>query len=40
VVISLGSPYLLVGALVPGVYWLRVTDEKNLDFGVTQLLIK
>jgi hypothetical protein len=39
-VISDGSPYLQVGALVPGVYWLRVTDENNLDLGVTQLLIK
>jgi len=39
-VISIGSPYLQIGDLVPGVYWLRVTDEKNNDFGVTQLLIK
>ena len=38
--VSVGSPYLQVGALVPGVYWLRVTDEKNHDLGVTQLLIK
>ena len=38
--VSVGSPYLQLGALVPGVYWLRVTDDKNLDSGVTQLLIK
>lgn len=39
ILIEPGSPYLQLGALVSGVYWLRVTDE-NLDSGVTQLLIK
>ncbi len=40
IVVTVGSPYIQVAALIPGVYWLRVTDEKNLDSGVTQLLIK
>src|SRR5688572_3452531 len=40
IVVTVGSPYIQVAALVPGVYWLRVTDEKNLDSGVTQLFIK
>ena len=40
ILVEPGSPYLQLGALVTGVYWLRVTDEKNLDSGVTQLLIK
>ena len=38
--VSVGSPYIKIGSLVPGVYWLRVTDDKNRDLGVTQLLIK
>ena len=38
--VAVGSPYTHVAALVPGVYWLRVTDGSNLDYGVTQLFIK
>ena len=38
--VAVGSPYIQLGALVPGVYWLKVTDEINNDAGVTQLLIK
>ncbi len=38
--VAVGSPYMEVATVVPGVYWLRVTDKKSLESSVTQLLIK
>lgn len=38
--VAAGSPYMKVANVVPGVYFLRVTDKKSLESSVTQLLIK
>ncbi|MGZ8540444.1 MAG: choice-of-anchor E domain-containing protein [Chitinophagaceae bacterium] len=35
-----GSSYMELARLVPGVYWLRLTDKKSLESSVNQLLIK
>jgi hypothetical protein len=40
IVIKPGSSYLELARLVPGVYWLRLTDKKSLESSVNQLLIK
>jgi Secretion system C-terminal sorting domain len=38
--VAVGSPYMELANMPPGVYWLRVTDRKSLESSVTQLLIK
>jgi hypothetical protein len=40
VVVKPGSSYMELARLVPGVYWLRLTDKKSLVSSVNQLLIK
>ena len=40
IVIRPGSSYTEIARLVPGVYWLRLTDKKNLESSVNQLFIK
>ena len=40
IVVALGSSYMELARLVPGVYWLRLTDKKSLESSVNQLLIK
>lgn len=40
IVIKPGSSYIEIARLVPGVYWLRLTDKKSLESSVNQLLIK
>jgi hypothetical protein len=39
-VVKQGSSYTELARLVPGVYWLRLTDKKSLESSVHQLLIK
>ena len=38
--VAVGSPYMEVATLVPGVYWLRVTDKKSQESSVNQIFIK
>jgi len=38
--VAIGSPYMEIATLTPGVYWLRVTDKKSLESSVNQLFIK
>jgi hypothetical protein len=40
IVVKPGSSYMELARLVPGVYWLRLTDKKSLESSVNQLLIK
>ena len=40
IVVAAGSSYMEMAGLVPGVYWLRLTDNKSLESSVNQLLIK
>ena len=40
IVVKQGSSYMELARLVPGVYWLRLTDKKSLESSVHQLLIK
>ncbi len=40
IVVKQGSSYMEIARLVPGVYWLRLTDKKSLESSVHQLLIK
>ena len=40
IVVAAGSSYMELARLVPGVYWLRLTDKKSLESSVNQLLIK
>jgi hypothetical protein len=40
IVVKTGSPYMELARIVPGVYWLRLTDKKSLESSVHQLLIK
>lgn len=40
IVVKEGSSYTELARLVPGVYWLRLTDKKSLESSVHQLLIK
>lgn len=40
IVVKPGSSYMEIARLVPGVYWLRLTDKKSLESSVNQLLIK
>jgi len=40
IVVAAGSSYMDLARLVPGVYWLRLTDKKSLESSVNQLLIK
>lgn len=40
IVVKPGSSYTELARLVPGVYWLRLTDKKSLESSVNQLLIK
>jgi hypothetical protein len=39
-VIKPGSSYIELARLVPGVYWLRLTNKKSLESSVLQVLIK
>lgn len=39
-VVKPGSSYMEIARLVPGIYWLRLTDKKSLESSVTQLFIK
>jgi hypothetical protein len=38
--VATGSSYMEVARVVPGIYWLRVTDKKSMVSSVIQLLIK
>lgn len=40
IAVAVGSPYMELATLVPGVYWLRVTDKKSQESSVNQLFIK
>jgi hypothetical protein len=40
IVVTQGSSYRELARLVPGVYWLRLTDKKSLESSVNQFLIK
>ena len=40
IVVVQGSSYRELAGLVPGVYWLRLTDKKSLESSVNQFLIK
>jgi hypothetical protein len=40
IVVKQGSSYTEIARLVPGIYWLRLTDKKSLESSVHQLLIK
>ncbi len=40
IAVAIGSPYMEIARLTPGVYWLRVTDKKSLESSVNQLFIK
>lgn len=40
IAVAIGSPYMEVGRLTPGVYWLRVTDKKSQESSVNQIFIK
>ena len=40
IVVAAGSSYMELAGLIPGVYWLRLTDKKSLESSVNQLLIK
>ncbi len=40
IVVVQGSSYRELARLVPGVYWLRLTDKKSLESSVNQFLIK
>ena len=40
IAVAVGSPYMEVAKLVPGVYWLRVTDKKSQESSVNQIFIK
>jgi hypothetical protein len=40
IVVRPGSSYMEIARLVPGVYWLRLTDKKSLESSVHQILIK
>lgn len=40
IVVTQGSSYRELARLLPGVYWLRLTDKKSLESSVNQILIK
>ena len=40
IVVTQGSSYRELARLLPGVYWLRLTDKKSLESSVNQFLIK
>ncbi|RYG54002.1 MAG: T9SS type A sorting domain-containing protein [Chitinophagaceae bacterium] len=40
IMVKPGSSYTEIARLVPGVYWLRLTDKKSLESSVHQILIK
>ena len=40
IVVKQGSSYRELARLLPGVYWLRLTDKKSLESSVNQFLIK
>ena len=40
ILVKPGSSYTEIARLVPGVYWLRLTNKQSLESSVNQLLIK